>query len=611
MAVLCMKNEWIPILPEHNATHVEGEHVLLSATAGQSTSEGDGDAPIVGPVPEVETYIPDRFGTPEDSYDDDAGPSTEAADPNSKNSDDDIIEDIDFDTLPSTISLGDLAKLTSRLQAHHTQVQGALKDAAAATREAAANALEMMARLENEKARMKKIIGTVAEIVGEYDEKIELNEGSEEEAVEVVESNTISEKRKGKQRATDPIRSLPHSSFGWGRNMPALRPSPLCPNCRVARDLTQSQRHSVYLCAEHMPNPYQDQEANGSPDEGSQVPTSGSSSNRNDKRRKLDLSSGESTIIFGFTTKPVSKPVSTSNPSSKGKKRSLDESEADEDSPSSSNSSNQSLKRARLGKSNGITQGRNSQQNSSSSSTAPLRPTIPVRHSSKPGPEVFTNTEREEASSPERGPPLRRTFTIEDFDDPEEVAKIERMEALCFSAPRRDFPVTRTITPANPNIPPVATPTRNAPLRRTFSIIGFNDAEEPVNPVREQRQLRRRIHGQTPGINNPIQQPSTSNTGPRLRRTVSILDLNDLEEVANAEREENFPTSGIPPPGPTLSEEPAIAHRQDHDSPTPRAESSCSGSTSNTSGKRPRDSDDDDEDEGQKRIQKKGRVAEA
>src|SRR5258707_2963663 len=201
MAVLCMKNEWIPIFPDHDATHTDGENVLLSSTA---VPEDDGDEPTTAdPGAEVDAYVPDRFGTPDDIYDDDTGP-TEAASPNSKNSDDDVPEDIDFDISASAISLQEFAEITSRLQARHTKVQSALKDASAATREAAANVFEMMARLENEKARIKKLMGNVVEIVGEYDEQ---DEPSDEEVDEDGELNMVSEKRKGKEGATEPIRS--------------------------------------------------------------------------------------------------------------------------------------------------------------------------------------------------------------------------------------------------------------------------------------------------------------------------------------------------------------------------------------------------------------------
>jgi hypothetical protein len=46
MAVLCMKNEWIPVLPEHDATHMNDDTFFFH-DYNQAIPEDDGDAPIV------------------------------------------------------------------------------------------------------------------------------------------------------------------------------------------------------------------------------------------------------------------------------------------------------------------------------------------------------------------------------------------------------------------------------------------------------------------------------------------------------------------------------------------------------------------------------------
>jgi len=619
-----MKNEWIPILPEHDATRTDDERILLSSSANQAIPEDDGDEPTTAdPGADDEAYIPDRFGTPEDIYDDDTG-STEAADPNSKNSDD-VKEDIDFDIPASAVSLRDLAELTSRLQARHTEVQGALKAATAATREAAANVFEMMARVEKEKARIKAIMGTVYDIVGECDEQSEPSEEIDEEVDEEGERNTVSEKRKGKEKTT---RSSARSSFRRENNLAGLHPSPLCPNCRVARDLTVSQRHSVYLCAEHMPNPYQ---ANEASNKDSQVPSLSSNSSL-----PGPSSSRDSTIIFGLTTKSAAT-------SPKGKKRSLED-----DSHSTSN--NQSPKRARVEGSQNDTPNSNTPQDSSLTSSpvpteaAPLTRTKSVCESNKQ--EV-----KRRGSEPRSGTPLSAPVAEK-------------------SLPRRNVPSTRITSPGNFNVPEVfasterrpSTPRRNAPLRRTASVADINNAEEIANAEREESLEKGPTQRtQSSEVNDLMeiarQEPPTSRRNAPLRRTISIHDLNDLEEVANAERVENSLARGTAGPGPMVSidgEEPAIVHsyatwtnpplrraytmidindpveaasveelataratpqgpgvdvsRRVRERLTASAESTSSGSSSNIiRGKRARDSDGDEEE----RMQKKTRIADA
>lgn len=468
MAVLCMKNEWIPILPEHNATHTQNGHIILSRTTSQSLQ--DRKPSIEDPITDSEAYIPDRFGTPEDSYDDQTGSSKDDAASNPRNSDSDIAGDFDFDDLPSTLSLADLAKLTSRLQARHAQVQCALRDANAATREAAVKVLEMMARLENETARMKNIMGTISEITGEYDPENELDEGCDGQVAEdEVTSYIESKKRKWNER-TEPMRSSPDSS---------LRPEgfrsspPICPSCRIAGDLTVSQRHSVYLCAEHMPNPYQDKE---SATDGSRMPTSvrlssGSARDENDTRshgRPLPSSSRDSTIIFGLTTK------STSNLPSKSKKRSLEE--------SGLISGNRRPKRARREEWHDDVEIQD--LDSLNSSTSPpkknasfRRKVVSINDLHDPA-EVMN--EREEMAI-WRGTPLRRTLSIHDLND---LANVESEE----TAIPRSLPLRRTIRNNQEEVAITNTkemvPQRPTPLRRRLTINDFDDPEDVANVER-------------------------------------------------------------------------------------------------------------------------------
>ena len=533
MAVLCMKNEWIPILPDHDATRTDGEHVLLSSTA---VPGDDGNEPTTADSgAEVDAYVPDRFGTPEDTYDDDTGP-TEAADPNSKNADDDVPDDIDFDIPASGISLQELADMTSRLQARHAKVQSALKDATAATREATANVFEMMARLEKEKARIKEIMGTVCEIVGESDDQ---DESSDEEVDEDGELDIVSEKRKGKERTTGPIRSA--HSFRRESKAAGFRASPLCPNCRVARDLTVSQHHSIYLCAEHMPNPYK---TKGASNDDSSVPTSAtgpsSRSARNNKRSLPDPSSSrDSTIIFGLTTKPVA--TSTSS------KRSLEESEAD---PHSSASS---PKRARVEASQNSQNDTNSQQISSSNST----PVPKTQTKSVCEPEIETV----KASEPKSGTSLRRSFTVCDLSDADEMAGIARMENPTpdtisqQNSSSNPTPVPKTKSVCEPEVETVkaSEPKSGTSLRRSFTVCDLSDADEMACIARMENPIPD-TNSQQNSSSNPTPIPkvqtksvrevervkaSEPKTGSALRRSFTVCDLSDPDEMAGIARMEN------------------------------------------------------------------------
>jgi hypothetical protein len=264
-----------------------------------------------------------------------------------------------------------------------------------------------------------------------------------------------------------------------------------------------------------------------------------------------------------------------------------------------------------------------------------------------------------EASEPKGGVPLRRSYCIYDLSDPEETAAIAWMERSSSSLPR--VPLTKPTSRGNLNVPEVVANAerrpsrRNAPLQRTASVVDINDAEEMANAEREEIEMRPTPQTQSPGVNNPTnivrQQPPTSRRNAPLRRTISIHDFDDLEEVANAERLENL--LHIFCPGPTVSidrEEPATVHSSEPRTNEPlrrafsvsdindpievaRAETlttaraspqgpsvgvsqrvrerltaSAESSSSNIiRGKRPRDSDGDEEE----RMQKKTRIGEA
>ena len=371
MAILFMKNEWMPTLPEHQSLDVD----IFSTATGVSVQ---GDAPIdnSGEVTDDSDdgdYIDDDDDDDDSSDDDDESPPEESKNSNSRK--------IKLDNLPSPLSFGDLARLTSHLQARHAKLQRALCNATAALREVDADMVAVMQRLKAEK---KEMAGIGSDTVGQ----------------EVIENNGIDEEAAGED---DDVLIKPRKRKG------SLQP-PVCPVCRVAQDLSRSQSHSTYQCVEHISNLHKADEGTG---KGSATASPLRSARKGPLGvRPLRRSSAdrECTVIFGLT------PELSSTPS-----------------------------------------------------------VLPKNKASTP-----KNALKQALETPRNPSPLSRRFTIRDWDDKEEVARIQSMQAQY--AP--DV-LARTLPAGSVNVD-----RENSPLMRTPSFRDLVDRKTIAQRQQEQSLMR-------------------------------------------------------------------------------------------------------------------------
>jgi hypothetical protein len=242
----------------------------------------------------------------------------------------------------------------------------------------------------------------------------------------------------------------------------------------------------------------------------------------------------------------TTKSASTSNSTSKGKKRALEESDVNVGSDSSS-SSNKSPKRARVEESQvdiGEIQDHNSQQEPASSSAAQPHKALPrpaIRISDPNNPAQIANADREEEAAgkephnnatlgrttsvsdprdkvvniereeaiPRQNGALRRKFTINDFDDPEDVAAMKEKELSCVAESKQARASNSAAEPPK------------APPRPTVCI---GDPSDPAQMANAGRAVGREPHNNAP-----------------LDRTTSVSNSGDPKKVANIEREETIP----------------------------------------------------------------------
>jgi len=114
-------------------------------------------------------FIPERLGTPEDVYDDpeQGGSLPSIPSPEIPST---TTDEIKFD-IPPNPSPKYLFNLATRLQTRHTFLHSILKQATITAQEAAASVFIMQARLDGERKKMRRMMDTLADLVGNWKEQ--------------------------------------------------------------------------------------------------------------------------------------------------------------------------------------------------------------------------------------------------------------------------------------------------------------------------------------------------------------------------------------------------------------------------------------------------------